>query len=204
MQNDEKTAQPESEVMAQNETPAPARPGKVSAGDAASESDCPHRSTRATRPRKDQGKLHARHHGVLSRNPLEALIRLGENPRHLRKIKRMLRAELKPVGIVGEILFDRVWSSYLRCLLIARVEVHLFMPVDRGDSGRMPELKKMELPTLVFPEPGAPIYGFSDDLMKNLETALRYDAHYAREFYRAVGLLISLRSGGVTGLLDCL
>ena len=116
----------------------------------------------------------------------------------------MLRAELKPIGVVGEILFDRGWSSYLRCLLIVRVEAGLFMPADRGDSDRMPELKKMDLPTLVFAEPGAPNYDFSDDLMKHLETTLRYDSHYAREFYRAVGLLIALRSGGVVGLLDCL
>ena len=162
------------------------------------------RRRRATRARKDAGKLHATHHGVLSRNPLAALIRLGENPRHLRKIKKMLRAELKPIGVVGEILFDRAWSSYLRCLLIARVEADLFMPVDRGDSDRVPELKEMDLPTLVFAEPDAPNYDFSDDLMKHLETALRYDGHFAREFYRAVGLLIALRGGGVAGLLDCL
>ena len=141
---------------------------------------------------------------MLSRNPLKALIFLGENPRHLQKIKKMLRAELKPIGIVGEILFDRAWSSYLRCLLIARAEAHLFIPVDQGDSNRMPELTEMELPTLIFPEPSATNFPFYDELMEHLEIILRYDAHYAREFYRAVALLIALQSGGIAGLLDCL
>jgi hypothetical protein len=40
--------------------------------------------------------------------------------------------------------------------------------------------------------------------MKHLETALRYDAHYAREFYRAVGLLLAMQTGGPMGILDCL
>ncbi len=40
--------------------------------------------------------------------------------------------------------------------------------------------------------------------MKHLETALRYDAHYAREFYWSVGSLIAMQSGGLAGLLDCL
>jgi hypothetical protein len=202
MQNDDTTAsdsaQPERDMVGQDETVA-ARPGKHSAADGFSEPDRPQR-----RARTDKGKLHARHHGVLSRNPLTALIGLGENPRHLQKIKKMLRAELKPIGILGEILFDRAWSSYLRCLLIARTEAHLFMPVDQGDSKGMPQLKEMELPTLIFPEPCATNYRFSDDLMKRLETALRYDAHYAREFYRAVAMLIASQSGGLAGFLDCL
>jgi hypothetical protein len=203
-QNTSHPAQPEPDMVGQDEIAAAAGPGKGSSDYGVSESDSPQRPTRATRRRKDTGKLHARHHGVLSRNPLESLLRLGENPRHLRKIKKMLRAELKPVGIIGEILFDIGWSAYLRCVLISRVETHLFIPVDRGDSERMPELKKMELPTLVFPEAGATNYGFSDDLMKHLETALRYDAHYSRQFFAAVRLLVAMQTGGLAGLLECL
>jgi hypothetical protein len=180
-----------------------AESGKEHVGEGASRTDCPERPPRAPRERKDKGGLHARNHGVLSRNPLEALIRLGENPRELIKIEKMLRAELKPTGAFGKILFDRAWSSFLRCLLIARTEARLFMPVDQ-ESDRMPELKEAELPTLVWSEAGATNCGFSDDLMKHLETALRYDAHYAREFYRAVGLLVGMQTGGLTGLLDCL
>jgi hypothetical protein len=110
MENEQKIAndgaQSEPGVVGQHDTVAAAHPVKGSASDGASESDSPQRPTRATRPRKDKGKLHARHHGLLSRNPLEALIRLGENPRELIKIEKMLRAELKPTRIVGKILFD--------------------------------------------------------------------------------------------------
>jgi hypothetical protein len=200
MDNDEKSAndgvQPEAVA---HEEPAPGRPGKNSAADGFSEPGRPQR-----RARTDKGKLHARHHGVLSRNPLTALIGLGENPRHLQKIKKMLRAELKPIGTFGEMLFDRAWSSHLRCLLIARTEAHLFMPVDQGDSNRMPQLQEIELPTLIFTEHCATNYRFSDDLMKHLETAMRYDSHYAREFYRSVGFLLAMQSGGLAGFLDCL
>jgi hypothetical protein len=196
------SAHPERDGATHDETAAPP-PGKGSATDGASESDCSQRPPRAPRARKDKGRRHARNHGVLSRNPLEALIRLGENSRELIKIEKMLRTELKPTGIFGEILFDRAWSSFLRCLLIARTEARLFMPVDQ-DSDRLPELKEAELPTLVWSEAGTTNYGFSDDLMKHLETALRYDAHYAREFYRAVGLLLAMQTGGPMGILDCL
>jgi hypothetical protein len=133
---------------------------------------------------------------------MAALIRLGENPRQLLKIYKKLRVELKPTGILGDILLDRAWASYLRCLLIARVEANLFVSVDQDDSDRMPQLKEMDLPTLVFPEACAPNYGFSDDLMKHLETTLRYDAHYSRQFFGAVRLLVAMQTGGLAGLLD--
>ena len=208
MENEQKiandSAQSEPGVVGQHDTVAAGHPVKGSASDGASESDSPQRPTRATRPRKDKGKLHARHHGVLSRNPMQALIRLGENPRELLKIEKMLREELKPTGSIGTTLFDRAWSSFLRCLLIARMEARLFMPVSQNDSDQMPELKEMEVPTLVWPESGASNYNFSDDLTRRLETVLRYDAHFAREFYRAVKMLLALQNGGVPALLDCL
>jgi hypothetical protein len=207
MQNGDTTAsdsaQPEPDMVGQDETVA-AQPGKSSAGDGVSESDRPRRRRRATRARTDKGTLHAGHYGVQSRDPLAALIRLGANRRQLLKIKKKLRAELKPTGILGDILLDRAWSSYLRCLLIARVEADLFVSVDQDDSDRMPELKDMDLPTLVFSKAGPTNYSFSDDLMKHLETALRYDGHYARQFWWSVGSLIAMQNGGLAGLLDCL
>jgi hypothetical protein len=65
----------------------------------------------------------------------------------------------------------------------------------------MLELKEAELPTLVWPEVRATNYGLSDDLMKHLETALRYDTHYSREFYRTVKLLLAMQTGGPTSAL---
>jgi hypothetical protein len=71
-----------------------------------------------SRPRKDKARLHATRHGILSRPLLEALARRGENIRQLRGIERALREDLRPVG--AELLFDRMWSSFLRCLLIEK------------------------------------------------------------------------------------
>jgi hypothetical protein len=208
MQNDQETAndsvQPDPNMAGQDDTAAAVRAGKGSAGDGVSESDCPQRPPRATRARKDKGLLHARRHSILSRYPLEALVRRGENLRELRQIEKMLRAELKPVGILAELLFDRAWSSFLRCLLIARTEARLFTPVNQNDANGEPELKEAELQTLVWPEPGTTNYDFSRDLITQLETVLRYDGHHTREFHRSVVSLLALRDGGVRALLDCL
>jgi len=46
--------------------------------------------------RKDKNRLHSTRHGVLCRDPLETLVRLGENKRHLRKPEKNFRAELDP------------------------------------------------------------------------------------------------------------
>ncbi len=91
---------------------------------------------------------------------MAALIRLGENRRELIKIYKKLRADLKPTGILGEILFDRAWSSYLRCLLIARVEADLFVPVDQDNSDRMPRAKGTGATHFGFPEAGAELRFF--------------------------------------------
>lgn len=85
--------------------------------------------------RKDAGRLHAVRHGALSRCPLEALRHLGDNLKALRRMERRFRAELKPRGAVAEIVFDRFWSSYLRCLLAARTEAGLFLRRDE-DRGK--------------------------------------------------------------------
>ena len=66
--------------------------------------------------RKDTGRLHAVRHGALSRYPLEALRHLGENSKSLRRMEQRFRTELKPHGEIAEVVFDRFWSSYLRCL----------------------------------------------------------------------------------------
>jgi hypothetical protein len=162
---------------------------------------CPQRRKPATRPRKDKKRLHATRHAVLSRYPLEALARRGVNIRQLRRIERMLRAELKPTGIIAEILFDRAWSSYLRCLLIALAETHLFAPVDsRLNSTRTPQLQELELPTLVWLENNGSLVNLSVDLLKHLSIVQRYDNHFSREFFRAIDMLIAMRSGGEAGL----
>jgi hypothetical protein len=156
--------------------------------------------------RKDKNRLHAAHHGVLSRYPLEALVRLGENKRSLRRIEHKFRAELKPSGIVAETWFDRFFSCYLRCLLVAKAEATAFAPIDQpaGASQLIASLKEREVPTLVFPDSsGTSEIHLSADLLRQLALVARYDAHFSREMYRALGILLILRSGGEAALERC-
>jgi hypothetical protein len=112
-----------------------------------------------------------------------------------------LRAELRPQGIFAEMIFDRAWASYLRCLLIADVEKQAFT-IDHSLDGtmRLPALAERERPTLVFGDDANALSGFSPELMSYLAITQRYDAHFAREFYRACGMLLALKTTGETGL----
>ena len=102
--------------------------------------------------RKDKRRLHSMHHAILSRYPLEALARLGENIRQLRSLERSLRAGLKPSGFTGDILFDRLWSSYLCCLLAVRAEATAFAPIDwlASQPRCIASRKEAEVPTLML------------------------------------------------------
>ncbi len=156
--------------------------------------------------RKDKKRLHSMHHGALSRFPLEALASLGENIKSLRKIERKLRAELKPSGIIAEIFFDRFWSSYLRCLLAARAEAIALTPIDQptGQTRQTPSLREAELPVLVWQNRDMISDAISPDLFRQLVLVERYDRHFSREMYRALAMLLILRSGGEAGLQQCI
>ena len=153
--------------------------------------------------RKDKNRLHATHHGILSRHPLQALASSGENIRGLRRTKQLLRAELRPGGVLGEILFDRAWSSYLRCILISRTEANIFTPENQtsntGNPG--PILLEANVPTLVYSDSDL-LNSFSAELLKQLAIVQRYDSHFSREFYRAVGMLLAMRDAGDPGLTE--
>lgn len=151
--------------------------------------------------RKDKNHLHATRHGVLSRYPLETLARLGENVRTLRRIERKFREALKPSGIVAELWFDRFFSSYLRCVLAARVEATAFVPIHHPAGKSRLILKERELPTLVVEDSsGTSEACLSTDLVRQLALVARYDAHFSKEMYRALGMLLILRSGGESAL----
>lgn len=130
--------------------------------------------------RKDEARLHVTRHAILSRFPLEALAALGENTRQLRKLEKKFRAELKPSGVVGELLFDRMWSSYLRCLLVARAEAVALAPTEH--------LLTLDLEPQLSTE------------LRHLALVHRYDAHFSREMYRGLGMLLLLRDSGEAGL----
>lgn len=156
--------------------------------------------------RKDKNRLHSTRHAVLSRYPLEALARLGENVRSLRNLERGLRAELEPPGVAGAILFDRFWSSYLRCLLAARAEGVVFDPTDRHAEkpDHAAEIREDVLPTLVLNDQAPANRAFPPDLFRQLTLVARYDRHFSREMYRAYALLVIAKGGGQAGLEQCL
>ena len=85
---------------------------------------CP--KTTTSRRRKDSGGIHARRQGILARNILSALGAMGENLRSLRRIEREFRRTLRPRAPLGDLFFDRFWSSYLRLTLASRLEANLF------------------------------------------------------------------------------
>lgn len=159
--------------------------------------------------RADTGRLHSVGHGILSRYPLEALRHLGENLKALRRVEKRFRAELKPHGAIAEIAFDRFWSSYLRCLLAARTEANL---VAQGGSERMGEdttnvrLVLGDAPMLVTNKtaPDSVPVGLRAEILHELSLVQRYDAHFAREMYKALGLLLILRTGGEVALQESL
>lgn len=170
--------------------------GEISAGGA-------RRPKLTRRARKDKNRLHATHHGILSRHPLQALVNGGENIRELRRTKRLLRAELCPRGVLGEIFFDRAWCSFLRCILIARTETNIFAPENQtsGLSDQVPILREANVPTLVYSDAEL-LNSFSAELLKLLGIVQRYDSHFSREFYRVVGMLLAMRDTGDQGLTE--
>ena len=158
--------------------------------------------------RKDTGRLHAVRHAVLSRYPLEALRHLGEDVKQLRRLERRFRTELKPQGAVAEVVFDRFWSSYLRCLLAARTEATVFLRQGqvRGNGKTTATLLGGDLPTLVVE--GSEIVSLPQplgaDTLHELALVQRYDRHFAKEMYSALALLLILRKRGEAGLEEAL
>jgi hypothetical protein len=196
MESDEKTC-PEAERL---EACAPEQPVHAGRGSGA---HCQEEIQQIPRTRKDKNRIHAARHAVLSRYPLEALARLGENVRSLRRVERKFREELKPSGILGAVLFDRFFSSYLRCVLAARAEAATFAPIDQhaGEPRLIASLREREVPTLVLQHSGRTSEAYlSADLLRQLALAARYDAHFSREMYRALAMLLVRRSGGEAGL----
>jgi hypothetical protein len=186
------------EVVPHEEAPRDGEAGKDST---------PSKLPASNQPRKraDRGHLHATRHGVLSRCPLEALQKLGEDIRKIRRLERRYRESLKPVGAIGLMVFDRFWSSYTRLLLAARIETSLIVPgVASADPHKAPpQLNELEVPTLVFSDKSEVVsitQILPADLTRELALIQRYDCHFSRELYRSLHLLLVMREGGEDGL----
>jgi len=165
-----------------------------------------------TKPRKscrtDSGELHRMRHGILSREILDALVRLGENRRTFRRLERQYRAALQPIGPIGNMFFDRLWSSYLRLVLIGRLETQQFVSKSVGEKKSISlELVPGHQPTLIRQDPdGQPSEAtpleeeLPPDLFCRLVLAQRYDRHFSREMFRSLALLLLMRRGGEAAL----
>jgi hypothetical protein len=87
--------------------------------------------------------------------------------------------ELRPKGIIGQILFDRLLSGLWRCSLIALKEKNVFAGENR--PGNFEERLEQPNQSLVWAlvsgnsEPGD---NQPSDLLKNLSITQRYDAHF--------------------------
>jgi hypothetical protein len=159
--------------------------------------------------RKDAGRLHAMRHAVLSRYPLEALRHLGEDLKALRRTERRFRTELKPKGAIADMIFDRFFSSYLRCVLAARTEANVFARQDESSSKRKTEPRLVDggLPTLVIErsaEHGSLHEALEAETLRELSLVQRYDRHFGREMFSALALLLVLRRSGEAGLEDAM
>ncbi len=166
-------------------------------------------SVKSSGRRKDSGRLHAVRHAVLSRYPLEALRHLGEDPKSLRQLERRFHTELKPQGAIAEVVFDRFWSSYLRCLLAARTEANVFLRqgLDSKKGKAEPRLLDGDLPILVVDqsaESGLTPEPLGAETLHELALVQRYDRHFGKEMFSALALLLVLRRSSEAGLEDAL
>lgn len=196
--------------MAHNDAECAIPAGHAQEDPTAVETVAPAEDRGTTRPttsiaRKDKARLHVTRSAILSRFPLQALASLGENVRQLRRLQAKFRAELKPSRAVGSMYFDRFWSSYLHCLLVARAAAMAIAPEEQHtDTAITPTLVRKELPTLVWTDQPTAKEKLSSELFRHLALVQRYDAHFSREMYRSLGMLLVLRDYGEAVLARCI
>ena len=199
-----------SQLNEDSSSPEPHSPeassGSMDVISANTEQECGKREPRKV-CRTDSGKLHRVRHGILSREALDALVQVGEDRKTLRRLERQYRAALRPIGPFGNLFFDRFWSSYLKLILVGRLETQLFTgkSVSKSKSASW-ALVPGRLPTLVSQQSDQPVDAIPSneeldpDLMRGLLLAQRYDRHHSREMYRSLALLLLLRRGGEAAL----
>jgi hypothetical protein len=161
--------------------------------------------------RADSGKLHRIRHGILSREVLNVLVQMGEDRRTLRRLEKQFRVALRPTGTMGNLFFDRFWSSYLRLMLICAMEARFIQGhlSNKTTPTSLVALVPGPQPALVSQDSEgqqseAAQYGedLPPDLFRELVLVQRYDRHHSREMFRALSLLLLSRRGGEEALED--
>ena len=160
------------------------------------------KSKNDARRRKDKNRLHAPKHRILSRNLLQTLADRGENVREWQRMIRALHVDLQIQDQLGEIIFDRLCCSLMRCTLITNAERAIFIAEDQG-PGYDARLKQASLIALTTNSTnvGGPQ---AVNLLNYLSLLQRYDAFYRREFNRDLGALLALRDDGPIASADFL
>lgn len=153
----------------------------------------------ASPKRTDRGRLHVVRNSVLSRGLLEALRRNGTNIRSLREMERGLRDALRPRGPLGQMFFDRFWASTLRMILASQLEETRLTQKKSEQKSPVYENYGDFLPALVAAQPKndmdahAAAREFDYDLPHQLALIARYDRAAAKEMYRSLSILLTLR-----------
>jgi hypothetical protein len=134
-------------------------------------------------------------HGLFSRSPWKALAKAGEDMKKLSITERMLHEHFKPKDAFQEFILDRAWSCVLRCVLIGREEERIFATAGKPSEDRLKDV------AVLANYGGSKVVAqqTSTGLLNELNSMLRYDAYYAREFARWIGVLEELQSAGGQG-----
>jgi hypothetical protein len=137
-------------------------------------------------------------HGVFSRSPWKALAKTGEDMKKLGQTERMLYEHFRPRNPFEEFVLDRAWSCILRCVLIGREEERIF-----AAGGKSSEERIKDISAFAMVSGSAKIIAeqTTAGLLNELSSVLRYDAYYAREFLRWIGILERLQNGERDGFV---
>jgi hypothetical protein len=106
----------------------------------------------------------------------------------------MLFEHFKPKDAFQEFILDRAWACVLRCVLSGRQEERIFATAGKPSEDKLKD-------TVLASYGGSKVVAgqTSAGLLNELNSMLRYDAYYAREFGRWIGLLKRLQSAGGRG-----
>jgi hypothetical protein len=137
-------------------------------------------------------------HGIFSRSPWKALSKMGEDMKKLGQTERMLYEHFRPRTPFEDFILDRAWACVLRCVLIGREEERIFATGGKSNEERIKDVSMLAMASLSSKLIADQTSG---GLLNELTSVLRYDAYYAREFLRWIGILEALQNGEHEGFV---
>jgi hypothetical protein len=155
-------------------------------------------SQQQPKPKKKKTKGPYATNGIFSRSPWRALAKTGEDMKKLGQTKRMLYERFRPRDPFEEFVLDRAWCCILRIALIGRVEEKIFAAGDKSSEERVQDIAMF---AMASGSSKVSAEHTSGGLLNELSSVLRYDAYYAREFLRWIGILEALQNGERDGIV---